>query len=182
MHAHIESDLGADENQMDKPYAHFTVGAEETRALAFLSPTMVGCGSSDGKLRVFETTGEGTRVFISIGDDSKDILLPIVSLTSSSGAHHQHVVAAAFPTGHVSFYDYQRTSQRVGSYGSRGGFKDSGPQETLRRVEYHPYKDHELLISFGNLFRVIDVRRTSQPVTEIKDFLPPPQLGAPVVR
>ena len=48
--------------------------------------------------------------------------------------------------------------------------KGTDPKEALRQAEYHPYKDHELLISFGNLFRVIDVRRTSQPVMEIKDF------------
>ena len=79
------------------------------------------------------------------------------------------MVAAAFPTGHVSFYDYQRTSQRVGSYGSVE-FKDSGPQETLRRVEYHPYKDHELLISSETFSVSLTYGRTSQPVTEIKDF------------
>ena len=101
VHAHIKTDLSGDEKELYKLHAHFTVGAEETRALVFLSPTMVGCGSSDGKLRVFETSGEGTRVFISIGDDSESrgTLSPIVSLTSSSGAHHQQVVAVRPPQG-----------------------------------------------------------------------------------
>lgn len=166
VHVHKESDLDIDQHEENELCTHFTVGAEETHALVFLSPTLVGSGSSDGKLRVHETSG-GSRVFISSDSEGVDRDLPITSLASSPGVHHQQVVAAAKHST-IAFYDYQRTHKRIGTYGAYGGVGSIAHKDALLQVEYNPRKEHELLISLGGFIRLADVRKLSQPVMEIK--------------